>query len=159
MSENDAVREKKEKTVSIPLLFDDHEASAEISRNFISKHHHDLAGANFKFLCRNKAPVSGEKKVPGNIKKASPMERHICGGECDYIMVICLDVWNDLSFIQRTALVDHLLTRCVAVEDPKNGEMKYKIRPPQVQEFPEIAERYGTWNEGLIELNNCLRDK
>ena len=159
MSENEAVRDKKEKSVSIPLLFDDHESSEQIAMNLISKHHHDLADAKFKFLCRNKASVSGGEKVPGTIKKASPMERHICGGECDFIMTVSLDVWNDLSGTQRTALIDHLLTRCVALEDPKNGEMKYKVRPPQVQEFPEIAERYGTWNEGLIELNNSLRDK
>lgn len=159
MEENDAVRSKKEKTVSIPLLFDDHEFSAQIAENLITKHHHELSGAKFKFLCRNKAPIAGGEKVPGTIKKASPMERHICGGECDFIMTVCLDVWNDLSPVQRTALVDHLLTCCVALEDPKTGEMKYKIRPPQVKEFPEIAERYGTWNEGLVELNNCLKDK
>jgi Putative phage metallopeptidase len=159
MNENDAVRSKKEKTVSIPLLFADHEASESIARNLISKHHHELADAHFKFLCRNKAAMAGGEKVPGSIKKASPMEKHVCGGECDYIMTVSLDVWNDLSPNQRTALIDHLLTRCVAQEDPKTGEMKYKVRPPQVQEFPEIAERYGTWNDGLVELNACLRDK
>lgn len=159
MSENDAVRSKKEKTVSIPLLFCDHETSEEIARNLISKHHHELAEAKFKFLCRNKAALAGGEKIPGTIKKASPMEKHICGGECDFIMTISLDVWNDYSNTQRTALIDHLLTRCVAQEDPKSGDMKYKVRPPQVQEFPEIAERYGTWNSGLVELNSCLRDK
>lgn len=153
------VRHKKEKAVSIPLLFDDHEASAEIAGNLISKFHHELANANFKFLCRNKAAKAGGEKIPGSIKKATPMDKHICGGECHYIMTIALDVWNDLSPIQRTALVDHLLTRCVAVEDPKSGEMKYKLRPPQVQEFPEIAERYGTWNDSLIEMRSCLKDK
>jgi hypothetical protein len=153
------VREKKEKSVTIPLLFDDHEASEQLAANLIAKHHHDLAGAKIKFLCRNKAPLSGGEKIPGNIKKASPMEKHLCGGECDFIMVVCLDVWNDLSSIQRTALVDHLLTRCVAEEDPKSGEMKYKIRPPEVREFAEIAERYGTWNEALVEFNNCLKEK
>jgi hypothetical protein len=159
MSENDAVRSKREKTVSIPLLFSDHEASEEIASKLISKHHHDLAQAKFKFLCRNKSAMAGGEKIPGSIKKASPMEKHICGGECDFILTISLDVWNEYSSTQRTALIDHLLTRIVAQEDPKTGETKYKVRPPQVQEFPEIAERYGTWNDGLVELNSCLRDK
>lgn len=159
MSENDAVRDVREKSVSIPLLFDDHEASQEIASRLVSKFHHEIAGATFKFLCRNKATTSAGNKVPGYVKKASPMERHLCGGECDFIMVIALDVWNDLDVDQRTALVDHLLTRCVGVEDSKTGEMKYSIRPPQVQEFPEIAERYGRWNDGLGELANCLKDK
>lgn len=159
MSENDAVRSKKEKTVTIPLLFGDFEAAEEISKNLIAKHHHELASARFRYLCRNKAAMAGGEKIPGNIKKASPMEKHVCGGDVDFIMTISLDVWNDLSVIQRTALIDHLLTRCVMVEDPKTGEPKYKVRPPQVQEFPEIAERYGTWNDGLVELNACLKDK
>ena len=158
MSENDAVRSKKEKTVAIPLLFGDFEASEAIASNLISKHHHELSGAKFKHLCRNKAASAGGEKIPGSIKKASPMEKHICG-DVDFILTVALDVWNDLSVNQRTALIDHLLTRCVAVEDPKNGEMKYKVRPPQVQEFPEIVERYGSWNEGLVEMNACFKDK
>lgn len=157
MSENDAVRDTREKSVSIPLLFDDHEASEEISKKLLSKYHPEIANANFKFLCRNKAATSAGTKVPGGVKKASPMERHLCGGECDFIITIALDVWNEMSIDQRIALVDHLLTRCVGVEDSKTGDMKYSVRPPQVQEFPEIAERYGTWNDGLGELADCLK--
>lgn len=155
-NENDAVRDKREKTTSIPLLFDDHEASAEIAKKLIKEYHDGIVSANIKFLCRNKAPTAGGTKVPGTVKKASPMERHLCGGECDFIITICLDVWNDMDPAKRTALVDHLLTRCVGVEDEKTGDMKYSVRPPQVQEFPEIAERHGRWTEGLVELGDSL---
>jgi hypothetical protein len=158
-NENDAVRDTREKTVSIPLLFDDHEASQQIASRLLSKHHSEIASASFKWLCRNKAALAAGVKIPGSVKKASPMERHLCGGECDFIIILALDVWNDLSGPQRTALVDHLLTRCVGTEDEKSGEMKYSVRPPQVQEFPEIAERYGRWNDGLVELGACLDNK
>ena len=69
---------------------------------------------------------------------------------------MALEVWNNLQPNQRLALVDHLLTRCVGTEDPKTGAMKYGVRPPQVQEFPEIAERHGRWSDDLIELGASL---
>jgi hypothetical protein len=154
--ENDAVANKQDKAPSIPLLFDDHEASSEIAAQLIPPYHPHLAEAKIKYLCRNNAAKSGGEKIQGTIKKASPMERHLCGDDYDYIMVISLDVWNTLNAKQRTALVDHLLMRCTATEDQKNGEMKYSIRPPMVQEFPEIALRHGKWNEGLAELGAFL---
>jgi hypothetical protein len=156
-SENDAVRDTNEKSVSIPLLFDEHDGSKLIASRLLSKYHPEIASATFKFLCRNMAAKAAGTKIPGSVKKASPMEQHLCGGECDFIMIVALDVWNDLNPPQRTALVDHLLTRCVGVEDPKSGKTKYSIRPPQVQEFPEIAERHGNWNEGLAELSTCMK--
>jgi hypothetical protein len=158
-TENDAVRNTKEKSVSIPLLFDDHEASAEISKTLISRYHPYISSAKFRFLCRNKASTRAKEKIPGYVKKASPMDKHLCGGECDFIMVVALDVWNDLNEHARVALVDHLLMRCVGEEDPKTGEMKYTLRSPQVQEFPEIALRHGKWNEALQELGNILKTK
>ena len=164
-SENDAVRPKKERPAPDPLLFADSEAVKEIAEKLISKHHHELAGAKIVYLCRNKSAKSGGQPVPGHVKKASPMEKHIArsyfdaGEEPDFFITVALDVWNDLQPNQRQALVDHLLTRCQAIEDERTGEMKYSIRPPQVQEFPEVAERHGRWNDGLIELGNCLEDK
>lgn len=164
-NENDAVRSKKERVAPDPLLFSDSEAAKEIAEKLISKHHHELASAKFIYLCRNKSAKSGGKPVPGHIKKLAPMDKHLsrsyceAGEEPDFVMVVALDVWNDLQPNQRVALIDHLLTRCQAVEDEKSGEMKFSIRPPQVQEFPEVVERHGRWNEDLIEMGNCLEDK
>lgn len=164
-TENDAVRSKKERPAPDPLLFSDSEAVQEVAQKLITKHHHELASANIVYLCRNKSAKSGGKPVAGHVKKATPMEKHVArsyfgnGEEPDFFITVALDVWNELQPNQRVALVDHLLTRCQAEEDEKSGEMKYSIRPPQVQEFPEIAERHGRWNEDLVEMGNCLVDK
>lgn len=157
--ENDAVRNKKEKSVAIPLLFDDHDSSKVIADRLIPKFHPYISTAKIRFLCRNKASMKAKEKVPGYVKKASPIEKHLAGGECDYIMVVALDVWNDLNETARTALIDHLLAHCVGTEDEKTGEIKYSIRPPQVQEFPEIAMRHGRWNDHLSELATVLDRK
>jgi hypothetical protein len=170
--ENDAVRSKKERVAPDPLIISDCEAAAEIAAKLIPKHHHELAGANIVYLCRNKAAKSAGKLVPGQVKKASPTDAHISRAyfnksdmsgedsqEAHFIMTIALEVWNNLQPNQRTALIDHLLTRCVGVEDEKSGEMKYGIRPPQIQEFAEVAERHGRWNDDLSELGDCLKGK
>jgi len=165
--ENDAVRNKKERVAPEPLIIGDMDAVREIAQKLIAKHHHELASANIIYLCRNKAAKAAGKLVPGNVKKASPTEAHISrtyfddaeGQEADFIITVALEVWNGMQPSQRLALVDHLLTRCVGTEDEKTGEMKYGIRPPQVQEFPEVAERHGRWNDDLSELGDCLKGK
>ena len=170
---NDAVRDKKERKAPEPLVIADADSVREVAIKLISKFHHELASANFIFLFRSKSLKSGGKPVPGVVKKASPVDAHISrnyfqgfgkdsGGpddtppEADFIMTMAADVWNTLQPNQRVAVVDHLLTRCVAAEDEKSGEMRYSIRPPQVQEFPSVAERNGQYNDDLAEFANCL---
>jgi len=163
--ENDAAVPKKQRAEPDPLIIADFDAAKAVAQKLIPKHHSLIASANIIYLCRSKAQTQGGIPVPGTVKKASPLERHIGGNyfqgddEPDFIMTIALDVWNELQPSQRIALVDHLLTRCVGTEDEKSGEMKYSVRPPQVQEFPEVAERNGRWNDGLAELGDCLKGK
>lgn len=156
---------KAERPDTAPILFGEFEAAERIAEELISLHHPHLASAKFLFCCRNKAQKQGGKQVPGYIKKASPLERHLSHkwlkhdeDSADFIMVIALDVWNDFDPKKRTALIDHLLTRCVADENEATGEMKFSMRPPEVQEFPEVVSRNGLWNEGIISLVDHLGD-
>jgi hypothetical protein len=159
--ENDAVRNKKEKVVQVPLLISSSEAVQNIVKKIIPEHYPDLVGANILCLCRNKASKAAGIPIPGAIRKANPTERYLTSKEGDdgstYVLTVALDVWNDLQPNQRLALVDHLLAKCVAIADETTGDYKYGLRPPQVQEFPEVAERNGKWNQGLIELGDALR--
>jgi hypothetical protein len=77
--------------------------------------------------------------------------------ECDFVIEIALEAWNELSPTQRLALVDHLLAHCRGDEDEKTGDMKWSVRPPTTYEFPEVAERHGQWHEGLVDLEKSLR--
>jgi len=160
---NDAVRDKKQRVAPVPLLIDDSEAVREMVVKLVPKHYPELVGAQILCLCRNRASKAAGNPIPGAIRKANPTERHLaqkCGDEgAHYVLTVALDVWNDLQPNQRIALVDHLLARCVAVEDESTGEYKYGLRPPQVQEFPEIAARHGKWNSDLAELGDSLKGK
>lgn len=159
----DAVTDKRKKAAPDPLLIDDSDAVKDIGGKLIPKYYPELASAGILFLCRNRASKAAGEPVAGTIRKANPTERHLAqktGEErADYVLTVALDVWNELQPSQRIALVDHLLARCVAVEDESTSEMKYRLRPPQVQEFPEIAVRHGKWNEGLIQLSDSLKGK
>lgn len=153
--ENDAVRDKKEKSEKVPLVFGGMEAVEEIANKLIPKHHHHLGSARFKFICRNRAAMRAGKPVPGNVYKMSGKFEYLV--EADFVLEVALEVWNELEPHQRIALVDHLLARCRGEEIEETGDMKWKIVPPEVQEFPEIAERHGQWHEGLVEIEKCLR--
>lgn len=162
--ENDAVTDKVQREEKEPLLFADFEAGKSIAAPLIATHHPEIASARIIYLCRNRAPMRGGHPVAGTVKKASPIERHLGrpyfgeGDETepDYIVVISLDVWNQMDPAKRTALIDHLLTRCVGEENEKSGEMKFKIRSPNASEFAEVAARQGAWNEDLADLSNAL---
>jgi len=155
--ENDAVRDKEKKSEKVPLLWGPMEAVEEIALKLIPKHHPHLGTARIEYMCRNIAAKRGGRSVAGNVYKMSGKWEYLTGK--DLAVEVALEVWNDLNPNQRVALVDHLLTRIVGEESEENGTMKYKIVLPEVQEFPEIAERHGQWNEGLVEIEKCLRPR
>lgn len=153
--ENDAVRDKRERKEPEKVLFGDSEAAEQLASSIIRKHHPELAHARIRYICRSKASLRGGVPVAGSVYKMSGKFEHLV--QADFLLEVALDVWNPMNSGQRAALVDHLLTRCVGKEDEKTGEMKWSVRPPEVQEFPEVAERHGQWNDGLVEIAKCLK--
>lgn len=146
-----AVTDKKSKAKPVPLLFDYFEAAEQRALKLIPKHHHHLASARIKYICRNKATKRSGAPVPGNVYKMSGKFAFLT--ECDFIVEVALEVWNDYNEAQRMAVIDHLLTRCVGEEDEEDGgEMKWRVRHPSVQEFPEVVERNGQWTHEIMDL-------
>jgi hypothetical protein len=137
------------------VLFDNMESAEALAKTLVSEHHPELLTAVIKYRCRSKSTKRGGQPVPGTVSKVPERIRDLVGA--DFLVEVALDVWNDYSPTQRIALLDHLLTRCVGEEDEENGEMRWKVQPPLVQEFPEVAARQGMWNEGLVDLEKSLR--
>lgn len=148
---------KKDRPKPEKIMYDHHDFSREIAEKLIAKYHPELGSARIQYLCRTKAAKAGGKSVPGKIYKPGGWSRFLT--ESDFVLEIALDCWNHFEPNQRTALVDHLLSRCVGTEDEQDGEMKWSLRPPEVQEFPEVAERHGCWNDSLSEIRQCLTNK
>ncbi len=156
-------KERPPKKAPDPLLIDDFDAGKEIAEQLIPRYYPDLAKCQILYHCRNKPAKAAGQPLAAQIRKANPTERHLAqktGMEgADYVLTVALPVWGSLQPNQRVALIDHHLARGVAEEDEQNGSMKYKLRPPTAQEFPEIAARHGRWNEGLVELGDRLKGK
>jgi hypothetical protein len=154
-NENDAVRNKKARNPPDKVLFGDSDTAAEVANRLIPQFHPELGSAVIRYIGRSKAAKRSGNPVPGNVYRMSGKFGFLTS--CDYVVEVALDIWNGLNPTQRNALMDHLLTRCVGEEDEESGDMKWKLRLPEVQEFPEVAERQGQWNEGLVELASCLK--
>jgi hypothetical protein len=142
------------KTKSIPLVFAEFEEAKRLAIDLIAKHHPDLSMARIRYICRNKAAKKAGRSVPGNVYKMGGKYEYLVG--CDFIIEIALQVWNDFNSNQRKAIVDHLLSRCIG-EEQEDGTMKWRIRPPEVQEFPEVVERHGQWNNELIDMGKSIK--
>lgn len=172
---NDAVRDKKERPATVPLLYGGFDSVKEVADALIRKHHDHLATANIIFVCRNKEIKSGGRILPGKVSIPNALYKYLTMDalatqngfkaidhdelpQANFIIEVATETWNPASPDRRIAMIDHLLARCVGEEDPKSGEMKWSMRPPQVQEFPEVAERNGAWNDELGEMKDCLRD-
>lgn len=165
-SDGPVTRDKKERSDGPqPVLYDDSDSVKEIARKLIKQYHPHLINAHFIFGCRDKAQKKSGTPSPGYVKKVSPELKWLSGAKvegddtADFILVVALECWNGMAPNQRTALVDHLLTKCQGEEDEKNGNMKWSLRPPEVQEFAEVAERNGRWNPELEHMAETLEGK
>lgn len=126
------------------------EAVQEMARESIAQHHPELATARigYVFVDRGGEKV-GSKKVYGKVRRITGVLEHLL--ELDFLVVVNLYVWNNLSADKRRALVDHLLSRCWGEEDEDDpgAGMKWSLKDPDVSEFSDVLRRHGMWTEEL----------
>jgi len=119
-----------------------------VANGLIPQYHPELTSARMEYIFVDKASKKSGKEVLGVAKKVGGVHEFLL--EKDFLFVIALDKWNELNEGQRLALVDHLLERCTGEEDEATGEMSWKCREPDVQEFASILERRGVWHPDLV---------
>lgn len=118
-----------------------------IAGGLIPNYHPELDTARIGYVFVSEASMKGGQELLGRVKKYSGYLEFAL--ERDFDIEIPLDKWNGLEQHQRTALVDHLLERITGEEDEKTGEMKWRTREPDVQEFLSILDRHGAWHNQL----------
>lgn len=118
-----------------------------IAGGLIPNFHAELASARIRYVFVSEAAQKGGHELYGRVKRVSGFLEYAI--ECDFLIEVAQDKWNELEAHQRTALVDHLLERCTGEEDEKTGNMRWKLREPDVQEFASILDRYGAWHTQL----------
>jgi len=134
----------------------DAEAVSEIAKRLIPKYHSELATARIRYVFVDKGGKKGGKAVFGKARRISGVLEFML--ELDFLVEVALDSWNDLSDTRRSALVDHLLSRCWGEEsedDPGAG-MVWSIKEPDVSEFADIIQRHGAWTDDLRNLQNIM---
>jgi hypothetical protein len=128
----------------------------QIALKLIPSYHPELATARVKYIYVDTASKESGRPVLGKVRKISGVLQFLL--EVDFLIEVALDEFNELGVEQRTALIDHLLERCYGEEDEKSGEMSWKIRKPDVQEFSSILQRHGAWNEELNGFVSIAKD-
>jgi hypothetical protein len=118
-----------------------------IAGGLIPNYHAEIASARIKYVFVSEAAMKGGRELMGRVKKVSGFLEWAI--ECDFLIEVALNRWNELETHQRTALVDHLLEMCTGEEDEKSGGMRWKLREPDVQEFSSILDRHGAWHTTL----------
>ncbi len=114
----------------------------------IGKGHPDLSLVADEIIVvfRDKAGKRGGQVVLGSAKKVSAMANALAGEDYKFVLEVAADQWEEeLTTKQREALLDHLLCACRCDEDPKSGDIKCYIAPPDIMAYRENVERYGMW--------------
>lgn len=92
------------------------------------------------------------KTVLGTAAKASAKECALLGDDVQFIITLSAPDWKTMSGRQRTALLDHELSHCVAEE----GEV-FGLRGHDIEEFTHILKRHGAWHDGIREAVETLQ--
>lgn len=127
------------------------ESVLHLAEELIREFHEHLQGANIGFVFRATADKSGDKLVLGKAAKVSARDKLY--SNLDFIIWLAQDWWMGLlTNHQRRALLDHELCHCIFDEETET----YKLRGHDIEEFQEIIERYGLWDESLRHAGRAL---
>ncbi len=139
----------------MPKVYAHAENVEKEAKSLIANFHPHLSTARFRYVYVDVASMKNGKPVRGKVRRISGVLDFLL--EADFLMEIALDQWNELADTQRKALVDHLLECCTGEEDETNGDMKWGVREPDVQEFSTILRRHGAWNDDLAAFSTIAK--
>lgn len=96
------------------------------------------------------------KKIAGVCIKANKELEYF--GDCDFIVEISESIWNALDEERQYLLMFHELLH-IKITETKQGELVYKIRKHDVQDFKELIAHYGTdWINEVATIASSIYD-
>lgn len=122
------------------------ESVETLAQSLIGTYHPELATARIGYGFIERVPKKGGRELSGKAVKVSGRWMYLT--ELDFYIEVAAPKWNEMNEEERTALVDHLLESCTG-EEQEEGDMKWVVREPDVQEFTNILQRHGAWTESL----------
>lgn len=141
----------------MPRIYDNADSVETLAQTLIPNYHSELATARIRYVFVDKASMKAGKPVAGKAKKITGAMEFLT--DCDFVVEVAGDLWNEMTSEQRTALVDHLLEYCTGEEDEEDAgaAMKWTLREPDIKEFDTILRRHGAWNESLASFVSVAR--
>jgi hypothetical protein len=85
------------------------------------------------------------------------LKQRMAGIDADYILTLNGTAWPEMTDKQQHALVDHELLH-MKIKKTKAGK-SFVLRHHDVEEFIDIAKRYGGWSPNLKALGEVLAKK
>ncbi len=114
-------------------------------------HENRLKGARIRYvLTPGPKPVPGKRVDLGKPRRVSKVMKTVA--KADFVISINWAAWQLLTETQRAALIDHELTHCEPKQDKDGLLIGWQIRKHDVEDFVEIVERRGLWQEDLQRL-------
>lgn len=113
----------------------------------MNEYHLNLRNAKIKCLFYDKPRKHGGKVILGTAEVVSPKFNYLT--DIDFIISIYEGAWDIMAEQEKKALLDHELSHCFVGED-KQGNTVYKTIPHDFEEFKDIIERYGLWQDNII---------
>lgn len=122
-----------------PIEFREAPEVGAIAEYLVAKYHPHLADEDIRCIFRSRPKAEGGRTIMATIQLLSGKMRYLA--EARILIEVAEPIWEDLTEIQRTALIDHELLH--VIEDEEDAFPKLAIRGHSIEEFNEIGERYG----------------
>lgn len=116
----------------------------QIARQLIAQYHNHLINAKIKYLFRYGPWTSKKRETLGKAVKVSGVNQFLTG--LDFIIMINAEVWGQLEYKEKVALVDHELEHCCEEDD------KYFVQGHDVEDFLAVIKRNGFWTPDLKKI-------
>lgn len=136
----------------------------KIGERLVRDVHTRLVDVRIDYVFRDKAAKKHGKEVGGTARKISGLNAFLARdrdegdiGEDFFVIEIAEDIWRTLTPPQRRALVDHELTHCTFEFDEAKNTVTLGIRGHDIEEFAEVVQRNGIWEDGLAEFAQATK--
>ncbi len=117
----------------------------DLAREIINEYHHHLGYYRIGFVFRSEPLKKGGRLAIGNTSKVSP--KYSAHVDLNFIIWLAKDAWDNLTLMQRKALIDHELCHI----SPAGRLLSHDI-----EEFTEIIKRYGLWTMDLLRADTAF---
>lgn len=153
-------------------IIEKHEAGRKLSEPYqilerMLVHHPELSGCRIGLAWKLDVKEDKDAHVMlGMCRKMSDLDRLLC--PFDFIIILNRTAWEEnLLPDQRAALVDHECCHAAPSMDDEtgkqktdtNGELVWRVRKHDIEEFREVVQRHGTYKADLARFVEAARER